>query len=208
VTDPTTRELPDLHHPSARPWMADAKKVDQAVYTAIASTPTPALDQGMRKLSRAANYSRLWLGVAGVLALVGGRPGRRAAAQGLASIAVTSAVVNVAIKRVGRRARPQRPAEHAPARHVRMPSSMSFPSGHSATAFAFATAVGGDLPVAAVPLHAAAGVVAYSRVHVGVHYPGDVVVGSILGTVIAQLTTRTLDHYARRASRVSVCPNE
>jgi undecaprenyl-diphosphatase len=200
VTDPTTRELPDLHHPSARPWLADTKKVDQAVYTAIASTPTPALDHGMRTVSRAANYSRLWLGVAGVLALVGGRRGRRAAAQGLTSIAVTSAVVNIAVKRVGRRARPQPPAERAPGRHVRMPSSMSFPSGHAAAAFAFSTGVGAGLPVVAVPLHAAAGVVAYSRVHVGVHYPGDVIVGSILGTVIAQLTTHTFDHYRRRTS--------
>ncbi len=78
-----------------------------------------------------------------------------------------------------------------------MPTSLSFPSGHSAVAFAFSTGVGSGLPVVAVPLHAAAGMVAYSRVHTGVHYPGDVVVGSILGTVLAQLTTQTLDRYRR-----------
>jgi undecaprenyl-diphosphatase len=36
-------------------------------------------------------------------------------------------------------------------------------------------------------------------VHTGVHYPGDVVVGSILGTVIAQLTTHALDHRRRES---------
>lgn len=108
---------------------------------------------------------------------------------------MTSAVVNVAVKRVGRRPRPIRPDERALAREVRMPSSSSFPSGHSASAFAFATGVGHRLPVAAVPLHASAGLVAYSRVHTGVHYPGDVVVGSMLGTVLAQLTCRALDRY-------------
>ena len=82
-------------------------------------------------------------------------------------------------------------------RHVRMPTSLSFPSGHSAVAFAFATGVGNRLPVVAGPLHALAGVVAYSRVHTGVHHPSDAVVGSVLGTVVAQLTTRGLDHFHR-----------
>jgi membrane-associated phospholipid phosphatase len=181
---------------SPRQWLTDAKEIDEALYLAVARTPTPALDRGMSTLSSAANYSRLWIGSAAVLAVLGGRRGRRAAVQGLVSVGVTSAVVNVAVKRVGRRARPERPEEQAPAREVRMPTSHSFPSGHSASAFAFATGVGHRLPVVAVPLHAAAGLVAYSRVHTGVHYPGDVVIGSMLGTVIAQLTTRALDHYA------------
>jgi undecaprenyl-diphosphatase len=180
-----------------REWLSDAKRVDEAVYRAVSQTPTPALDRGMSTLSQAANYSRLWIGSAAVLALLGGRRGRRAAAQGLVSVAVTSAVVNIAVKRAGRRRRPDRPEDLAAEREVRMPTSLSFPSGHSASAFAFATGVGHQLPVAALPLHAAAGVVAYSRVHTGVHYPGDVVVGSMLGTALAQLTSRAMDHYLR-----------
>jgi membrane-associated phospholipid phosphatase len=181
---------------SVRAWLADARDVDQAVYAAIARTPTPTLDRGMSTLSHAANYSRLWMASAAVLALVGGRSGRRAATEGLASVAVTSATVNLAVKRVGRRQRPDRTEADVPiARHVRMPTSLSFPSGHSAVAFAFAAGVGNRLPLVGVPLHAIAGVIAYSRVHTGVHHPSDVVVGSMLGTVLAQLTTRALDHY-------------
>lgn len=179
-----------------RAWLTDARDVDRAVYAAIAHTPTPSLDHGMSVLSRAASYSRLWMASASVLALVGGHPGRRAAAQGMASVAVTSAVVNLALKRVGRRQRPDQIGQDVPVtRRVRMPTSLSFPSGHSASAFAFATGVGNGLPVVAVPLHAVAGVVAYSRVHTGVHYPSDVVVGSVLGIVLAQLTTRAMDRY-------------
>jgi membrane-associated phospholipid phosphatase len=74
-----------------------------------------------------------------------------------------------------------------------MPSSTSFPSGHSAAAFAFATGVGHVLPPAAIPLQALAALIAYSRVHTGVHYPGDVVVGAVTGTALAQLTTHALD---------------
>jgi undecaprenyl-diphosphatase len=74
-----------------------------------------------------------------------------------------------------------------------MPASRSFPSGHSASAFAFATGVGQVMPLAGVPLRGLAALVAYSRVHTGVHYPGDVVSGAILGSVLAQSTTYFLE---------------
>jgi membrane-associated phospholipid phosphatase len=175
-------------------WLEDAERVDVAVYAAIARTPTPALDRAMSRLSHAANYSRLSIASAAVLAATGGVPGRRAAAQGLASVAVTSAVVNLLVKPLGRRGRPDRVGEEVPvARHVDMPTSSSFPSGHSAAAFAFATGVGRTMPHAAVPLRALAGLVAYSRVHTGVHYPGDVTIGSLIGSSLAQATTRALE---------------
>ena len=152
----------------------------------------------MSRLSSAADYSRLSLASAALLALAGGRTGRRAAGMGLGSLAVTSTVVNLAIKPLGRRRRPDRLAGDVPlARHVRMPISRSFPSGHTAAAFAFATGVGHVSPAAAVPLRALAAAVGYSRVHTGVHYPGDVLAGALIGTTLAQLTTHAgdrLDH--------------
>jgi membrane-associated phospholipid phosphatase len=179
-------------------WLEDAERLDLAVYAAIATTPTPALDGAMSRLSRAADYSRLSLVSAGVLALTGGRAGRRAAATGLASLGVTASVVNVAVKPLGRRPRPDRVAQQVPlARHVRMPSSRSFPSGHTAGAFAFATGVGHVMPSAAIPLRALAALVGYSRVHTGVHYPGDVLAGALMGTALAQLTINAL---ARRGA--------
>jgi undecaprenyl-diphosphatase len=151
----------------------------------------------MARLSRAADYSRLSLASAAILAATGGRRGRRAAAMGLASVAVTASLVNLGVKPLGRRRRPDRVAEQVPiARHVRMPSSTSFPSGHSAAAFAFATGVGDVLPPAGIPLRGLAALVAYSRVHTGVHYPGDVVAGALIGTALAQLTTHALDRRA------------
>jgi undecaprenyl-diphosphatase len=176
--------------------MRDARRVDQAVYAAIAETPTPELDHGMTRLSSAADKSRIWISAATFLAVVGGRSGRRAAVQGLAAVAVSSAAVNLGIKHVARRTRPDREAAFVPqGRHVPMPTSHSFPSGHSASAFAFATGVANQLPPVAAPLYGLAGLVAYSRVHTGVHFPGDIVVGALLGTMIAQLTTRAMDRY-------------
>lgn len=148
----------------------------------------------MARLSEAANYSRLSIASATLLALGGGRRGRRAAIYGLTSVSVTATIVNLAVKPLTSRRRPDRAAEGVPVvRHVRMPVSTSFPSGHAAAAFAFATGVGHVMPVAAVPLRLLATAVAYSRVHTGVHYPGDVLAGSLIGVTLAQVTNRVLD---------------
>ena len=75
-----------------------------------------------------------------------------------------------------------------------MPMSSSFPSGHTASAFAFATAVTAEFPLLAVPLFGLATLVGYSRVHTGVHYPTDVIAGATLGfavgTVVREATLR------------------
>jgi undecaprenyl-diphosphatase len=179
------------------PWLEDAERVDLALYAAIARTPTPALDRAMSRVSRAADYSKISIGAAGLLAATGGGSGRRAAAMGLASVGAAAALFNLVVKPLSRRSRPDRIAGEVPiARHVRMPASTSFPSGHTATAFAFATGVGRVLPQAAVPLHAVAALVGYSRVHTGVHYPGDVVAGAVSGTIVAQLVTHAIDRKA------------
>jgi membrane-associated phospholipid phosphatase len=169
----------------ASPWaerLRELGAVDQAVYRAVAATPTAALDGPMRRLSTAANHARLWLAIAAVIALLGGRRGRRAALEGVLSIGVSSATVNLGMKSLHRRRRPAR-LQPGPfqGRHLPMPASTSFPSGHAASAFAFAYAVGRHLPGLAVPIRLLAAAVSYSRVHTGVHYPGDVVVGSITG---------------------------
>ena len=175
---------PVVTHPDADHigWQEEIGKLDIALYAAVAATPTPRLDRYFRSLSRAADHSKLWIGSAAALAAAGGRPGQRAAVNGLASIAVSSAVVNLLLKPLSRRRRPDRRAnEPASFRHVAMPRSTSFPSGHAASAFAFATGVGMALPGTGLPITATAALVAYSRVHTGVHYPSDAVVGSVIG---------------------------
>lgn len=173
---------------------AELDDLDLAVYRAVAATPTPGMDDALRRLSRASDYSKLSLASAALLALIGGRRGRRAAVAGLASLGVTTATVNILGKYSVRRTRPDREAARViVARQARMPLSSSFPSGHSAAAFAFATGVGHQWPAAAVPLRALAALVAYSRVHTGVHYPGDVIAGSLLGGALAQVASYAVE---------------
>ncbi len=173
--------------------LGDLAAIDDAVYRAVAGTPSPTLDRGLARLSRAADRSVLWIAIAGGLALLGGPPGRRAARAGLASIAAASGLVNVGLKPLHGRARPDaRAMPDAPGRAVPMPRSASFPSGHSASAFAFATAAGGEMPWLSLPLRSLAAAVAYSRVHGGAHYPADVVAGSLIGSATATAAVRVM----------------
>jgi len=173
--------------------MARLQEWDTAGFRAVAATTTPLLDEPLRRLSLAANYSRLSMASAALLGFVGGARGRRAAVTGLASVAVASATANAGAKLLTRRKRPDRQRLAViERRQIKMPSSTSFPSGHSASAFAFASGVRHEWPAASVPLYVLAVTVAYSRVHTGVHYPGDVLAGSAIGMGAAAVTRRVV----------------
>ena len=175
-------------------WLVDAEQLDVAIYAAIARTPSPSIDRAMRTLSQAADHSKINLAVAVLLHKWGGDAGRRGARIGAVSVAITSIVVNAGLKQLAQRGRPDREAHMSPEiRHVSMPSTRALPSGHSAAAFAFATGVGHALPQVALPLRSLAAAVAYSRVHTGVHFPGDVVAGALAGTAVAQATAYVMD---------------
>jgi membrane-associated phospholipid phosphatase len=153
----------------------------------------PGLDRTLVAITRAANYSRMWLLIAGGLAACGGRLGRRAAGRGTIAIAIAAAVANGPAKLLVRRRRPSPCSQSA---LIRMPRSTSFPSGHSAAAFAFATGACAELPMLAPLLVPLAGAVSYSRVHTGVHYPSDVAAGAAIGIgsgVLAMRLPRWLD---------------
>ena len=68
--------------------------------------------------------------------------------------------------------------------------SPSFPSGHTSLAFAAATSLSLQYPkwYVIVPAYTWAGTVGYSRMHLGVHYPSDVLAGAIVGAGSAWLT--------------------
>lgn len=113
--------------------------------------------------------------------------GRRRALQVLLVAAVAVAAADMLAYRVikpwAARARPSHAGIGAV---VRGPSggTYGFPSNHASNAAAAAAVLGAAYPGAAGLFWAAAAVVAYSRVYVGVHYPGDVLAGLLLGALI------------------------
>jgi len=86
----------------------------------------------------------------------------------------------------------QRPYEAYPGMldNYRIEDDFSMPSGHTSGAFATATALTLKYPkwYVAVPSFLWAGSVGYSRMHLGVHYPSDVLAGAVLGAGSAWLT--------------------
>ena len=147
-------------------------------------------DEGLLLLGRAADGGKLWLAVAAVLGLSGGRFRRRAALRGLFAAGIASAVANGPVKAAVRRRRPVRGrlVHHLPG--YPKPSTSSFPSGHAAVAAAFAVGAGQEAPALAAPLAGLAALVGYSRVRSGAHHASDVAAGAALGAGAGLLTRR------------------
>jgi undecaprenyl-diphosphatase len=163
---------------------------DQRLLDRLGAVDSGFLDHALPRLSRAANHGKLWFGVAAVLALTGDRDARRAATRGLVSLGVASGIANVVAKQVVRRVRPTVDLV-PPVRWLhRAPVTTSFPSGHSASAAAFATGAAIEMPALAAPLGGLAAAVAISRVATGAHYPSDVVTGVLLGAGVGAATLR------------------
>jgi len=168
----------------------DVDDIDVAIFEGLAATRSPLLDKVMPRLTDVADHSVLWLGIAGALGASRNRRAKRAALRGVATIAATSLLANQVAKRVHRRPRPPIAALPLARLSRRLPTSTSFPSGHAASAAAFATAVGLEWPVLSVPLRALAALVGLSRVTTGAHYPSDVAAGWLLGTAVAETGAR------------------
>jgi membrane-associated phospholipid phosphatase len=182
-------------------WLAalawTARRADLALFQRIAGAHNPVLDRSMPALSRAADWSRLWLGLALLLTLSGRPAWRRAAARGIVSVALASGTANGLAKLSVRRRRPPLGDVPLGRRVYRAPVTTSFPSGHAASAVAFTVAVARQAPELAVPVGVVGAAVAWSRVWTGAHYPADVVAGAALGAAAGLALSRVRS--ARRA---------
>lgn len=175
------------------------KRVDARVAARINARTTGAVSDGFwRGLTRSANHGKLWFAAALVLVVLG-RP--RAAVRGLASLGLASFVANLVGKRLFGGERPALTSIPISRRLERTPTSPSFPSGHTASAAAFATGVALEWPAAGAALAPLAAGVGYSRLHTGAHWLSDVAGGAAIGVgaaVVSKLAAPALAQSVRR----------
>ena len=135
----------------------------------------------------------------GVIALFFGKKHLKISAMVFLSAYVISRYVFKAIKFFVQRPRPFHSLDD-----VRLlmgtHEGFSFPSGHATTSFCLATVVAMRYPKLRWPAYIAAALVALSRPYLGVHYPTDILAGSMLGAVIGYLVTKTANRCFEQSS--------
>ncbi|GAB1514652.1 bifunctional phosphatase PAP2/diacylglycerol kinase family protein [Actinophytocola sp. KF-1] len=168
-------------------------RIDAELVRRSGLIPRTPVDKGFQTLGQAANHSKLWFALAALLVSRKGAT-RRAGLRGVVAIGFASFAASGVAKRLFPRRRPA--AELLPVyrRMMRRPTSSSFPSGHSASAFAFASAVAMEHRGAGAAVFPLAAAVAYSRVHTGVHWPTDVAAGAAIGVGAAYATRHWWPH--------------
>jgi membrane-associated phospholipid phosphatase len=136
---------------------------------------TPGAERAVARFSRLGEHAGVWLAIGLVGAALDAQ--RRSEWRRATTRVAGTYVLNIAIKQVVRRRRPQLPGLPP---LTGTPTALSFPSAHASTSFAGARLYA-NLGLPSVPLYALATGLALSRLYLGVHYPSDVLVGAVLG---------------------------
>jgi membrane-associated phospholipid phosphatase len=174
-----------MQTPVVEPPRVLPESVDRRLYTLIHGLPhSPVGDRYVSILSDLGEGLG-WVGAGVALAWLGGGRGRRAGlATTIASLGTTY-LVQQRIKPIFRRRRPHIGRDILVV-GIRT-TDASFPSGHAASSFAGATALAVFYPKTAPLVFSLAAGVGASRVHLGHHFPSDVLAGAGIGVVSGAL---------------------
>jgi len=161
-------------------------QIDYALRMWVITHRVVALDNLFWFLSLVGRGGMVWLGIGACVAIARRRV--HAFTIVLFAVLIASTLANTIIKPVVNRTRPFEvlAGEVIGGR----PHDASFPSGHSANAFAGAAILARIAPGGAIGWWTLAAAIAFSRVYLGVHYPLDVIGGAVVGLVSAWIALR------------------
>jgi membrane-associated phospholipid phosphatase len=181
---PTLVEVPDSTTHSSGVAVSVQEREIAAVITIQSLAATPWIQRGAVALSHLGEHALAWIAL-GLVGAARDRPQRGPWLRATATV-VGAHGLSIVIKRVARRRRPGDPRIKV---HVGTPSDWSFPSSHAASttaaAVAYSRLLGRRYPLISIP------VMMTSRVVLGVHYPSDVLAGSLLGAVMGHRVARS-----------------
>ena len=124
----------------------------------------------------------------GIGVVKGGRRGRIAAVGSIIVITISDQLNSSILKNLFQRTRPCQVLDAIIfTDSVGCPSSFSFPSSHAVNNFAIAFFLYMLFPNLKWPLFVTAALVALSRTYVGIHYPSDIFIGALIGSLIGYL---------------------
>jgi undecaprenyl-diphosphatase len=191
VAPDTSRGRRHLRHELFK-RLGPLQAVDTFIFVQINQLPHRKLsDRFLTRLSWVMTSGTGWLLFLLLATLVNRQRGWKATRAVAPALWLATATVEHPIKKWFRRRRPFISLIEAII-VGRKPGSYSFPSGHSAAAFAGALLLARQYPGSARGFFGLASLVAFSRIYLGVHYPGDVLSGSLLGMVLAKIFSRLM----------------
>lgn len=175
-------------------------QMDGKLLVAIQGLHMAWLDPIVSFYTRLGDAGLLWIALS--LAMLLWKPTRKAGVLALGAMVLGLIVTNLTIKPLLSRPRPWLDWPIVPLVSEKDPNS--FPSGHTCAAFAAGLSWVRALPwrwgrIAAV---AAAVLMGLSRLYVGVHYPTDVLVGALIGSLCAWAAWKVYQLYSDRKERV------
>jgi undecaprenyl-diphosphatase len=164
------------------------RRLDRRIFAALNTDRGPAADAFFTGITELGS-----IGASAGAAMVLAAAGRRREAADTMGAAGAMWLLGQGLKRVYLRPRPYQEGSSSRLL-IAEPNGTSWPSSHPAVLLAFATVAARDLslgPASKLALAALAGAVGVSRIHVGVHYPSDVLGGLLLGRAVADAWSAT-----------------
>jgi membrane-associated phospholipid phosphatase len=190
---PAEQEPLELLREAILQRMKPYQALDARLFLAVNHLPhTPLLNRLMYAFTMVMTFGCGWILLLGAAAALDKPRGRQALLQALPPLWFATMTAEYPIKYYFRRKRPFIDIVQAIA-VGRKPGSYSFPSGHSAAAFAGAWLLRYYYPRLTLIWYAIAILTGFSRIYLGVHYPGDVLSGAVAGTAIAEAARWVID---------------
>lgn len=145
------------------------------------------MDMLMNFISLLAEAAAIWILLAMMIALI--KKKRTILLALAAALLVNHAFCSLLLKNVFKRIRPFLSHDELISHAILLPKGYSFPSGHTSSSFCAASVLSKYIVTHKALCYLLSACVGFSRLYLNVHYPSDVLVGALLGTIIGCFMT-------------------